>query len=175
MQIDYNPVQFFTAVCYNWLHLLADDESKLIVIEALRFRTKIGQVRVGVFVIMPNHIHIIWRVQNGFRLRDVQRDFLKFIARELIAKLQRDSGDAGLDPLYVDLKDRKFLVWKRNSLSVDLFTDRFLEQKLQYIHANPCQPHWQLASHPANYRFSSARFYETGIDEFDFIQHIDDI
>jgi hypothetical protein len=33
---------------------------------------------------MPNHLHIIWRVQNDYRLEDAQRDFLKFTAKELL-------------------------------------------------------------------------------------------
>ncbi|MCZ8017197.1 MAG: hypothetical protein O9274_15955, partial [Limnobacter sp.] len=48
-----NHVQFFTAVCYDWLRLLDSDEAKLIVIESLKFRIAQGQVKVGAYVIMP--------------------------------------------------------------------------------------------------------------------------
>ena len=37
---------------------------------------------------------------------------------------------------------------------------------LDYMHYNPLQPHWQLSNEPADYKFSSAKFYETGEDEF---------
>ena len=37
--------------------------------------------------------------------------------------------------------------------------------KLDYMHHNPLQPHWQLCSDPVEYRFSSARFYETADDD----------
>jgi hypothetical protein len=33
-------------------------------------------VKIAAFVIMPNHIHVIWRIQNEYILEDVQRDFL---------------------------------------------------------------------------------------------------
>ena len=44
-------------------------------------------------------------------------------------------------------------------------------EKLDYMHYNPLQPHWQLCKDPIEYRFSSARFYETGEDEFKILTH----
>jgi hypothetical protein len=32
-------------------------------------------------------------------------------------------------------------------------------------HYNPCAEHWQLAKEPADYFFSSAKYYETGVKE----------
>ena len=37
-----------------------------------------------------------------------------------------------------------------------------MEQKLDYIHENPCRGRWQLVSQPENYLHSSAQFYATG-------------
>jgi len=175
MVIEKNHVQFFTAVCYDWLKLLDSDEARLIVIEALKFRIAQGQVKVGAYVIMPNHMHIIWRIQNDFKLEDVQRDFLKFTAKKIIERIKQVHGQKKLEEIYVSAKDRVFQVWKRDSLSIDLFSERFVQQKIGYVHANPCQPHWNLACHPLEYRFSSAKFYEEGIDEFGLITHLDEL
>ena len=124
---------------------------------------------------MPNHIHLIWRVQNGYNLEDVQRDFLKYTAKELIALLKRKEGELGLEKLFVGLKDRTLQVWKRNSMSIDLVHEWFFNQKFDYLHNNPCQPHWNLAERPEEYRYSSARYYEDGIDEFGLITHFSKI
>ncbi len=175
MVIEKNHVQFFTAVCYDWLKLLDSDEAKLIVIEALKFRIAQGQVKVGAYVIMPNHMHIIWRIQNDFKLEDVQRDFLKFTAKKIIERIKQVHGQKKLEEIYVSAKDRVFQVWKRDSLSIDLFSEKFVQQKIDYVHTNPCQPHWNLACHPLEYRFSSAKFYEEGIDEFGLTTHLDEL
>jgi putative transposase len=175
MEFAKHPVQFFTAVCYDWLKLLGDDACKQLIIDALKFRISRGEVKVGAFVIMPNHIHLIWRLQNKYALEDAQRDFLKFTAKEIIDKIKSTSGERELESLYVGLIDRKFQVWKRNSMSIDLRSESFFKQKMKYIHDNPCQPHWNLASHPIDYRFSSARFYELGEDEFGLITHVDEL
>ena len=175
MKYAEHPVQFFTAVCHDWQKLLSEDACKQIVIEALKFRTLRGEVKVGAYVIMPNHIHVIWRVQNGHKRENLQRDFLKFIAKKIIESNKVKGSEVALASLHVGLKDRKFQVWKRNSMTVDLISQKFLKQKLEYIHSNPCQPHWSLVDHPVEYRFSSAKFYEMGEDEFGFLTHFEDL
>ena len=69
------------------------------------------------------------------------------------------------------LKDRAFQVWKRNSMSIDLVHDWFFKQKFEYLHNNPCQPHWQLATLSEDYKHNSASFYDTGEDRFGFLTH----
>jgi hypothetical protein len=56
-----NPAQFFTATNLNWLPVLKHDTCKQLVVDALKFRVARKQVTVYAFVIMPNHLHIIWQ------------------------------------------------------------------------------------------------------------------
>lgn len=175
MIVEKNPLQFFTAVCNNWLHLLKDDSCKQIIVDALAVRVRKGHIKVAAFVVMPNHIHLIWRVQNAYQLQDVQRDFLKFTSKEIIHKIKAKGGELALESIYVGLRDRKYQVWKRNSMSIDLVHEWFFKQKFDYLHHNPCQPHWQLSLQPEDYKYSSARFYETGDDEFGFLTHHSEI
>ncbi len=81
------------------------------------------------------------------------------------------NDDSMLERLVVNAKDRKFQLWERNSLSIDLFTQKVLEQKLNYIHSNPLQYKWRLAKTPESYYYSSASFYETSNSDFDFLCH----
>jgi hypothetical protein len=73
------------------------------------------------------------------------------------------------------LKDRTFQIWKRNSMSIDLIHEWFFEQKFEYLHNNPCQPHWQLATLSEDYKYNSASFYDTGEDRFGFLTHYSEI
>ena len=36
---------------------------------------------------------------------------------------------------------------------------------------NPMQSHWLLCTQPAEYKFSSAMFYEQNLDEFSLLSH----
>ena len=42
-----------------------------------------------------------------------------------------------------------------------IFSNEMAEEKLNYLHCNPLQTHWNLCKMPDDYRFSSAAFYET--------------
>lgn len=146
------------------------DEAKQIIIEALKFRIAKRQFKICAFVIIPNHMHLIWRIAAGLQREAVQRDFLKFTAKELLAYLQK-MHVALIDKSKVDAADRSFQVWKRDSMNIDLYPEKLFQQKQAYIHANPCQPKWQLVQTPADYAFSFAAFYETNNDRFDFLTH----
>jgi putative transposase len=133
-----------------------------------------NEVGVAGFVIMPNHIHIIWRMGAETKRENLQRDFLKITAKQIIDILQRGDTEM-IRKITVNLKDRKPQVWKRNSMSIDLYNEKFLLQKLNYIHKNPCHPKWDLATHPCDYLYSSAKFYYNRENGFDILQHYADI
>lgn len=174
LSLQEHHVQFFTAVCKDWLPLLQDDDAKRLIVEALKFRIAKGRFKICAFVIMPNHIHLIWRITANFKREDIQRDFLKFTARELATYLTQRHA-ALYHKLITNAADRSTQVWKRDSMSIDLYSDNFFQQKLNYIHANPCQPKWMLVQHPYDYIYSSASFYETGYDCFNILTHYADI
>ena len=126
------------------------------------------RIELNVFAIMSNHIHLIWQIQNDQKREAVQRDFLKFVSQTIIRDL-RINHPAVLEKFYVGAKDRKYQIWERNPLSVDLWTKEVFIQKMEYIHFNPVEA--GLCAYPEEYKYSSAKFYETGIDEFSILTH----
>lgn len=163
-------IQFLTATILWWKKLLQPDKYKQIIIESMRFLVNDNRVKIYGFVIMPNHIHLVWRINEKCLLEDVQRDFLKYTAQQIKFDLQKHHPQV-LAYFEVNLKDRKYQFWERNPLSIDLFDRKVVEQKLVYIHNNPLQVKWNLASHPRDYWYSSFRFYETQEKDFDFLTH----
>ena len=168
-----HPVEFFTATNLNWLLVLANDYHKDILIEALKHRTDNNQLTINAFIIMPNHFHIIWRIHDGIVRSDFQRDLMKFTARSII-KFMFMHDDPLLIRLKVKAADRQQQVWERNPLAIELFTEEVFIQKLDYIHNNPLQAKWKLCTNPEEYVYSSAKFYETGIDDFGILTHFRD-
>ncbi len=163
-----HEIQFFTATILKWQKLMKSDDFKEIVMNSLQFMVEKKRLLLFGFVIMPNHIHIIWRIASDHKREDVQRDLLKFTAQQFRFKLIND-GSAFLNQFEVNLNDRKYQFWKRKALSIDLLGRNMVEQKLEYIHLNPLQEHWQLVEDPINYRYSSASFYERGDFHYSFL------
>lgn len=172
INFTYHP-QFFTATILEWKHLLAGDEYKNIIIESLLYLKNEQSVIIYAFVIMPNHIHIIWQIQDGYKQDKIQMRFLKYTAQQMKFKL-KDTGNIMLDDFLVNAKDRDYQLWERNSLSIDLWNENTFIQKLNYIHNNPVKHPWYLAATPEAYKYSSAKFYETGKDDFGFLTHFRD-
>ncbi len=102
--------------------------------------------------------------------RNAHASFNKAIAHEIVKELKAHHL-AVLPHFKVDEKDRKFRIWQRDSLAVLMDSKSKFEQKLNYIHNNTLAERWNLARTPEEYYWSSAAFYETGIDNFGFISH----
>ena len=162
----YHP-QFFTATIIGWKNLLKEEQFKLIIIEALAYLSKEKVIIYG-FVIMDNHVHLIWQFQNENTREKVQHSFLSYTAKQFKRILQNENQNF-LNEFMVNAKDRKFQFWQRDSLSIDLFTPKVFKQKLEYIHQNPVKA--SICKYPEDYRFSSAKFYFNEQDEFNFLSH----
>ena len=171
--MESGKLYFFTATILNWQHLLATDECKQIIVDEWKRLIKLHRITLYAFVIMPNHYHIIWSVSEKYNPEDIQRDFHKWTAKQLIASLKTNQPQE-LSRFHVDAPDRAFQIWERNPLPVELYTEEVIWQKLEYIHNNPCQEKWRLAPLPELYLYSSARYYLLNKDERGFITHIQD-
>lgn len=163
--------QFFTATNLEWKMLLQSDRYKDVVVESMRFIVNDNRVIIYGFVIMPNHIHAIWQMKAGKNREDVQRDFLKHTAQEIKADMIRNRTSM-LNDFLVNAKDRKYQMWERNALSVDLWSEKVLVQKLKYIHENPVRA--GFCKYPEEYKYSSALLYKTGVDNWGFLTHYRD-
>ncbi|MEO7982796.1 MAG: transposase [Bacteroidota bacterium] len=160
--------QFFTATIKNWHNLLRFDRYKDIIISSLRFLVENKRISLHAFVIMSNHIHLIWQMQPLIHPSHVQRDFLKYTAQQIKRHLKKTDLEA-LNYFEVDANDRYYQFWKRRPLSIELRTGKVYQQKINYIHNNPVKA--GLCKFPEEYKYSSASFYHTGIDNWGFLTH----
>ncbi|HEY8999944.1 MAG TPA: transposase [Mucilaginibacter sp.] len=154
----------------NWSHLLQSEKYKLIVLNSLIHLVEKEKIKVYGFVIMPNHIHLIWQniAING---KEMPYDsFMKFTGHQFLDDL-RNTDQQLLENFKVDRNSRKHQFWQRNALPIRLYNRKILEQKLNYIHLNPLQEHWNLVSDPNEYLYSSCSFYEQQDQRFSWLTH----
>lgn len=165
--MNLNTTYFYTATILNWHSLLKSDHLKNVIIQSLNFLVSRKKIKVYGFVIMPNHIHLIWQnlERNGKEMPN--ESFLKFTGHQFKKELEQ-SGN--LDETFlVNKTDRIYQFWQRNPLPIEIMSREMLEQKLNYIHLNPLQEHWNLASDPNNYLYSSCSFYEQNDNKYDWL------
>jgi REP element-mobilizing transposase RayT len=161
---------FYTDTIHNFEHLLLDDNIKMIIINSLQYLVNNKLVEIYAYVIMPNHIHLIWNMLKLNGKESPAGSFAKFTAHQF-QKYLITKNDTILEKFRVDKFDRKMQFWKRDPLAIHLSSEENLIQKLEYIHNNPIREKWNLASQPEDYKWSSSRFYKDGTDEFGILTH----
>ncbi len=103
-----------------------------------------------------------------------KNSFEKFAAKTLVNNMKA-ANDAALKNYAVTAIDREYNSWLRDPLAIRILNKEMAAQKLDYMHLNPMQPHWLLCNNPADYRFSSARFYGQHGDEFGMLTHFGEV
>ena len=151
--------------------MLQPDKYKNIITESVHFLVNDNRIRLFAFVIMSNHIHLIWQMQSLIHPQHVQRDFLKYTAQKIKYDLLQNDPEL-LSRFKSKTNDRIYQFWKRRALSIELRTHDVYRQKLDYIHWNPVKA--GICNLPEEYKYSSALFYHTGIDNWGFLTHHQD-
>ena len=163
-----DEVYFWTDTVKDWKKIFSIDKYKIIVIDTLRELVNRKKIVVYAFVIMPNHLHLVWQMiaLNGKEMP--YASFNKFTSHQIFKDLKLHHFDI-LSYFKVSDGERNFRLWQRDPLAILMDTPDKLEQKIDYIHLNPLQERWQLCEKPEDYEWSSATFYETGVDNYGFL------
>ena len=167
---ELNSPYFWTITIKEWIHLLKPDDYKNIVIESLQWLCSKELIHVYGYVIMPNHLHLLWNQLKMNGKEFPKNSFEKFTSHAFKKKLQKENPEE-LKKFSVDASDRNYNFWQRDPLAISIFSREMALQKLNYMHYNPIQEHWKLCNAPEDYRYSSASFYEMQQDEFKIVTH----
>ena len=131
---------------------------------------------------MPNHVHsIIHFPSPGYSLNKIIGNAKRFMAYEIVNRLENSSNHKVLEELKSDLtsreinKGQKHRVFKGSFDAKPIFSDKFLFQKLDYIHGNPVKGKWTLSKDNVNYEHSSESFYELNVVKHISPKHYKDL
>lgn len=155
---------FCTSTCLKWLHLFQKTNSFDEVYKWFNILTERGNKIEG-FVIMPNHLHLLLFINKGENVNKLIANGKRFLAYEIVNRLEFSQETGILSHLAsaVNAKERqrnkKHRVFERSSDIKACHTEKFLLQKLNYIHNNPVSGKWKLAATAEEYFHSSAAFY----------------
>ncbi|HEV7380281.1 MAG TPA: transposase [Dyadobacter sp.] len=169
-RMTFDQVYFWTDTIKDWKHLLKQDKYKELIISTWQELVRRGTITIYSYVIMPNHLHVIWEMKEPNGKEMGHASFNKFISHMILKDLRQNHPDV-LPHFKVNDTERSYRFWQRDPLAVLMDSKHKVEQKINYIHNNPLQEKWNLALYPELYRWSSAEFYESGRDEFEILTH----
>ena len=176
---DQRAIHFITFAVVEWVDVFTRKAYRDILIDSLRHCQQEKGLVLHAWCIMSNHVHLLASVKEN-NLSDILRDFKKFTSKQLLAAIQaneHESRKAWMLHIFqkageANGRNTTCQFWRQDNQPKECFTPAFTAQKIDYIHNNPVSGKWQLASTADAYRFSSAAFYHTGLDEFGFLTHI---
>lgn len=160
-------VYFITFTCTNWLPLLKICNAYDTVYKWFDYLGEQGHYIIG-YVIMTSHVHaIIAFINTGKIINSIISNGKRFIAYELVQRLKNQNNNLILQELNSVLNNTEKKEGKLHSVFETSFdwkecrTEKFIQQKLDYIHWNPCKGN-KLVELPEQYIHSSAKFYMGG-------------
>lgn len=176
------PLYFCTFTCFQWMPLIELTNGYQHVYKWFHYLRERKLISIVSYAIMPNHLHVILHLpDNSLQLNKVVGNGKRFMAYSIVKDLERMERYDILDVLHGSVtrrernKRQKHRVFEESFDAKAIYTKRFLEQKMDYIHHNPVRGKWQLAIDFTEYPHSSASFYETGKAFFFAPTHYDEL
>jgi len=160
---------FCTFTCLKWLPLIEVTDLYDNIYDWMNMVNRTHKV-TG-FVIMPNHVHVLLHISvDGHTVNSVLANGKRFLAYEIVKRLRDTNQGNLLNVLKANVspeehaRKKKHRVFEPSSDIKLCYTEKFVIQKLEYIHANPIKGKWNLAESPVDYPHSSASFYELNVE-----------
>ncbi len=160
---DQSKVYFLTTTVVGWMDVFNQKTHRDIIIDSLKYCQKEKGLIIYAYVIMKNHIHLVAQASNN-NLSDIIRDFKKFTSRTITLSLISSSEEEHKWMINQFLEfgaqcrnNEKFQFWKQDNHPIELYSNKFIKQKIKYIHNNPVKA--GIVENPEDYLYSSARNY----------------
>jgi putative transposase len=152
---------FLTMTIEGWIDLFTRKEYAEFLEDNLNFCIENQELEVFSYSIMPSHMHLIARTEN-YNLSDWLRNYKGFTSRSLFEMIKQNPFESRKEWLIYmfeyfakPLKGNKFFkIWQSGNRPEEIYTQKFYEQKRDYIHNNPVEA--GLVTDPAYYQYSSA-------------------
>ena len=160
---EQDKLYYVTFQVVRWIDIFTRKVYRDILIESLRYCQKEKGLEIYAFVIMSNHIHLLIR-SSVSRLSHTIREFKSFTAKQILEAIESETESRKEWILFLMEKAGKknsqnidFQLWQQDNHPIELYDDRILHQKLDYLHDNPVVA--GFVEKPEDYFYSSARSY----------------
>lgn len=154
---------FLTLSIVNWIDVFTRRNCRDIIIDSLKYCQTYKDLEVFAFVIMSNHMHMLVRSANG-NLSNTIRDFKKYTSKKIINYLieGNESRSEWMLKMFKNAASKRknqstYQVWTNDNHAEEIYSNNFIEEKINYIHNNPVKA--GIVEFPEEYIYSSAKYY----------------
>jgi putative transposase len=144
-----NPegLYFITFATVGWVDVFTRTEYKKIMLDSITYCQKEKGLLLFAWCLMTNHIHLIAKAKDGFALPAIMRDLKKYTSKQILKAIeenQQESRKKWMLSLFkksgeFNSNNKEFQFWQQNNRSIELWSPKVNQQKLDYIHYNPVE------------------------------------
>ncbi len=161
---DDRGLYFVTFTVVEWIDVFTRKDYVTIILDSLKHCQKEKGLIIYAWVVMSNHLHlIISREGSGNDISAIVRDFKKYTSTQIIKAIENNPRESRRNWMLwifksAGNKNNKFYpFWNQDIHAEQLISNKFQDQKLDYIHNNPVKAN--VVDAPENYLYSSERDY----------------
>jgi putative transposase len=161
---DKTGAYFISFAIVYWIDVFTREKYFGSIVESLHYCRKKKGMEIYGYCIMPSHVHLIFRSENGDP-SGLIRDFKGFTSRKMLKIIEENQQESRKEWLLwmferagkknSNVKFRQF--WQQNNKPIEIWSLKVFEQKLNYIHNNPLES--GFVTNPVDWKYSSARNY----------------
>jgi REP element-mobilizing transposase RayT len=159
---DSEGLYYLTFQIVGWLDIFTRKIYRDIAIESFKYCQQNKGLNLYAYVIMSNHIHLMAQSETG-DLSGIIRDFKNYTCKKFLEVLQ-DGPESRSDWMKLvfeyhgKYKNKQTnQIWTHENHAEQIYSQKFIEQKIEYIHNNPVRA--GIVAKPEDYLYSSARNY----------------
>jgi putative transposase len=128
-RMSLEQVYFWTDTIKDWKHLLKKDKYKQIIIDQLKWLVDKKKIKIYGFVIMPNHLHLLWELREMNGKEMPHASFNKWTSNNFLNDLRINHPQ--VLSYFIEITDeRKHRFWQRDPLQYLWIMKRNLNKNL---------------------------------------------
>lgn len=154
-------LNFVTLTVVDWIDIFTRKLYGDFIIKNLAYCRQEKGLEIYSYVLMPDHLHMIVRPEE-ILLTDILRDFKTFTSKKLFKMVLDNSQDSRRIWILKAFRDaglnnplnKNHQIWQNGNYPIALFSNKVIQQKVDYIHQNPVKA--GLVESAEKYYYSSA-------------------
>lgn len=156
---------FISFATIYWIDIFIREQYLTILAQSIDYCRKQKGMEVYAYCFMPSHVHLVFRSAND-NPSGLIRDFKSYTSKKIIKVIEENPQESRKEWLLwmfekagkqnATVTRRQF--WQQHNKPIELWTDKVIQQKIDYIHNNPVVA--GFVTNAIDWKYSSARNYQ---------------
>jgi len=158
---------FISFAVINWIDVFIRQQYFELICDSLEYCIKNKGMVVYAYCIMPSHIHMIFS-DNNANPSKLLGEFKTFTSKNMRKEIENNIYESRREWILLMMKKagtknsnvKNYQFWQQNNQPMELWSNKLIDQKVDYIHNNPIKA--GFVEEAEHWKYSSAIDYSGG-------------